>query len=243
LARSEWLLIAALCGGCDAVFSVGDTHACLVTSFDHAKPEALLTAEYFSINWDENYAVLVDGGLPYEYHFDGMPTPIDLGPTVQEDLALSPEGDGLFWTTAGDPFLLVGAASHDGTTWTTGTRVPRGTFAGTPSADGFGVRHVLVRLRYAQPAVQEYVDDNGIWMPTGDPHDMPGDWGPNLTPNGLTVVWDDADGVHEATRTSIDSWFGQDTLVLAGAHRTPQLLGHCETLYTVDSGMLTRYRR
>lgn len=243
LARSEWIVVAALCGGCDAVFSVGDTQACEVAAFDHVRSTALLAADDFSIDWDEKYAVLDIGGLPYEYRFDGMPAPIDLGPTIPMTLALAPEASGLMWTTGGDPQLLMAAGSHDGTTWTTGTRVPKGTFAGTPSADSFGVRHLLVRLRYSEPAVQEYVDDNGVWMPTGDPHDIAGDVAPNLTPNGLTVVWSDADGVHEATRDSIDTWFGKDTLVLAGAHTAPQLLGHCNTLYTIDDGMLTRYRR
>ena len=243
LARSEWILIAALCGGCDTVFSVGDTHACAVASFDHAKPEGLLAVDAFSVDWDESYAVVSLSGLPNQYRFDGMPAPIELGAGVPVTFSLAPEGDGLFWTAGSEPRELMAAATHDGTTWTTGARVPKGTFAGTPSADGFGVRHVLVRLRSDQPAVQEYIDDNGVWMPTGEPHDMSGLYAPNLTPNGLTVVWSDTDGVHEATRDSIDGWFGTDTLVLAGAHGTPQLLGHCDTLYTRDDGMLTRYRR
>jgi hypothetical protein len=243
LARSEWILALALCGGCDTVFSVGDPQKCEIASFDHVKSQTLVAAQDFSVDWDEKYAVLGGTDGTYEYHFNGAPTKIDLGPTIQTALALAPEADGVMWTSGGDPELLMAAGSHDGTTWTTGARVPRGTFAGTPSADSFGTRHVLVRLYDGQPSVQEYVDDSGVWHTAGDPHDVPGDLAPNLTPNGLTMVWSDADGVHEATRDRVDAWFGKDALVLAGAHRAPQLLGHCDSLYTVDNGMLTRYRQ
>jgi len=147
-----------------------------------------------------------------------------------------------------EPPTLMAAALQD-STWQTGQRAPRGTFAGTPSADVFGPRRVIVRLRDTQPAVQEFEDQSGIWVAVGDPHDLPGVAAPNLTPNGLTMVYavvGDNPGIYQATRASTSAWFGDPQLVLAGDHLAPQLLGRCSNLYVIDNTTtrtLTRYDR
>ena len=120
--------------------------------------------------------------------------------------------------------------------------------AGTPSADAFGPRHALVRIYPIDMAIQEFVDDSGVWTPVGDPHDLPGIGAPNLTPSGLDMVYDDAfglePGVYIAHRSSIDEWFGPPAVILPGKRVLPQLLGGCRTLYATDiSGEIPTLRR
>lgn len=247
MARSELLLAVLLCGGCDLVVGMSeDTRACSDSTF-HGEPTSFVEANAFSIDWDENHALVVsNNGLAYQVDLHTQQqTPIDLGGYVGSALSLSPEGNGLFFTAMIEPPTLMAAALQE-STWHTGQRAPRGTFAGTPSADVFGPRRVLVRLRDAQPAIQEYEDQSGIWVAVGDPHDLPGIGAPNLTPNGLTMVYAAGDGnpgIFQATRASTSEWFGDPQLVLAGEHIWPQLLGRCHDLYVVDGTMLTRYER
>ncbi|MBV8760117.1 MAG: hypothetical protein JO257_22690 [Deltaproteobacteria bacterium] len=247
MARSELLLVAALlCGGCDLVVGMsGDARPCGYASFV-GKPTDLVQADAFSIDWDQRIAVLIVGGVPYEYSLpDKKQSAIDLGVYVDSSLSLAPEGDGLFFTAMIEPPTLM-AAALEKSVWHTGQRAPKGTFAGTPSADVFGPRRVLVRVRDGQPTVQEFEDQNGVWVAVGDPHDLPGIAAPNLTPNGLTMVYavgGDMPGIYQATRPSTSTWFGEPQLVLAGNHLAPQLLGRCSNLYVIDGENLSRYDR
>ena len=255
MARSELLLAVLLlavllCGGCDLVVGMSEDERPCGTDTFHGQPTPLVEATAFSIDWDQHDAVLVlDNGLASQYSLaTHEQTAIDLGGYVGTALSLSPEGTGLFFTAMIEPPTLIAAALQK-STWQTGQRVPRGTFAGTPSADVFGPRRVIVRLRDAAPAVQEFEDQSGIWVAVGDPHDLPGVAAPNLTPNGLTMVYaggDSTPGIYQATRASTSDWFGDPQLVLAGAHLAPQLLGRCSNLYVIDNSTtrtLTRYDR
>jgi hypothetical protein len=243
MARSELLLLLALTG-CDVVVGVSDDpRPCGAGAFT-GSGTAIVDADAFSIDWDQTIAVISTGGITSQYQFsDGTQTPIDLGIYVPGAFALSPEGTGLLFTAWTDPPTLVAAARKDDAAWAMGGRTPAGTFAGTPSADAFGPRHALVRVRPADAKVQEFIDDNGIWKPVGDPHDAPGLGAPNLTPSGLTMVYADTDGVYQATRSSRDAWFGEPVKVLEGVHLWPQLLGRCSNLYVIDGSTVTRYDR
>jgi hypothetical protein len=244
MARSELVLLLAL-SGCDLVVGItDDPRPCDVGVFTGAGTP-LVEADAFSIDWDAQFAVMAHGGQSFQYSFgDGSKTPIDLGPYPPASFAMSPEGTGLLFTVGTEPPMLVAAARKDDQPWTMGGRTPAGTYAGTPSADAFGPRHALVRIHPTDVAVQEFIDDSGIWTPVGDPHDLPGIGAPNLTPSGLTMVYATGDGVYEATRSSRDGWFGEPVLVLPGVHRAPQLLGACSNLYVIDpSTMVTRYER
>ena len=235
MARSELVLLLALTG-CDLVVGISDDpRPCDVGVFT-GSGAPIVEAESFSIDWDAHVAVMAMSGLPFEYRFDdGTKTPIDLGPYTPGMFALSPEGTGLLFTVQTEPPMLVAAARKDDQPWKMGGRTPAGAYAGTPSADAFGPRHALVRVRPTDTAVQEFIDDSGVWTPVGDPHELPGIGAPNLTPSGLTMVFATADGVYEATRSSRDGWFGEPVLVLPGMHRWPQLLGQCRNLYVVDA--------
>jgi hypothetical protein len=244
MARSELVLLLAL-SGCDLVVGISDDpRPCDVGVFT-GSGAPIVEADAFSIDWDARFAVMAHGGVTFEYSFEGgTKTPIDLGPYTPGSFALSPEGTGLLFTVQTEPPMLVAAARKDDQPWKMGGRTPAGTYAGTPSADAFGPRHALVRIHPNDVAIQEFIDDSGIWTPVGDPHDLPGIGAPNLTPSGLTMVYATADGVYEATRSSRDAWFGNPVLVLPGMHHWPQLLGACSNLYVIDpSGMVTRYER
>ena len=247
MARSELLLALAFVPGCDVVVGLsGDPRPCSLASFPADKGAPIVAADDFSIDWDETFAVASLQGVSFEYHFDDQSqTALDLGSYTNTGLALSPEGTGLFFTATIEPPTLMAAGLQD-SSWRTGQRTPRGTYAGTPSADTFGPRRSIVRLDSVSQAVQEFEDQNGIWVAIGEPHDVPGFVAPNLTPNGLTMVYrgdETTPGIYVATRASTSTWFGQGQLVLAGDHRFPQLLGQCHDLYVVDEGMLTRYER
>ena len=247
MARSELLIALALVSGCDVVVGLsGDQHACGTTTFKADKGTPIVATEDFSIDWDATFAVLATGGLVSEYHFaDKSQTPIDLGGYDNLGLALAPEGNGLFFTASIEPPTLM-AAGLQKDAWRIGQQAPKGAYAGTPSADTFGPRHSLVRSDPETQTVQEFEDQDGVWVAVGDPHTVPGFVAPNLTPNGLTMVYADnggSTGVFVATRTSTDAWFGTPVLVLEGNHRYPQLLGRCSDLYVIDDGTLTRYER
>ena len=237
---------ALACAGCDLVVGMsGDPRPCGDATFTRA-PTAIVPATQFSIDWDEHVALITIDGVPARYSLvDHTQTSIDLGSYVPSALSLSPEGDGLFFTAMIDPPALMAAALED-TVWHTGQQAPKGTYAGTPSADEFGPRRVLVRVRDASSAVQEFEDKSGVWVAVGEPHDVPGIAAPNLTPNGLTMVYAGGqgnDGIFQATRSSPAEWFGEPHLVLAGVHLWPQLLGRCSNLYVIDDSTLTRYER
>ena len=247
MARSELLIALALVSGCDVVVGLsGDQRPCGNARFG-AKGTAIVPADDFSIDWDATFAVIAQTGLPSLYRFsDKSQTAIDLGGYNTIGLALASEGNGLFFTASIEPPTLM-AAGLEKSAWRTGQRVPQGTYAGTPSADTFGPRRSVVRLDPVSETAQEFEDQDGVWVAIGDPHDVPGFVAPNLTPNGLTMVFRggtaDSPGIFQATRASTDAWFGTPVLVLEGEHRFPQLLGRCSDLYVIDNGTLTRYER
>jgi hypothetical protein len=242
-------------GGCDFVFGLeGDPGPCDATSFAAAMPNAITAGEAFSISRDQATIVLQRDGLTYQASpIDADATAIDLGVYSDAAFSMAPEGTSLFYTAMIEPPLLRGAL-RGSDAWQLDAPVPGGTFAGTPSADEFGPRRVLVKLHQATDDVQEYEDDNGVWTPVGDVRQVPTTFAPNLTPTGLTMVYwqyapgggdvPDSSGVYLASRGSTSEWFGDATLILPGDHRAPQLLGACTALYTIDStSEVERYDR
>lgn len=258
--RSNAVVLAVALAGCDVVFGVDVDEAvpCGSEAFDAIEPLAIAPAELSAIEWDERFAILVrDGGLA-QFALPSGPasaTPIDLGAFNNMQLAIAPEGDAMFFTAAIEPPELRGAVrSQDN--WRVVTEVPRGTYAGSPSAREFGPRRVLVRLRDFED-VQEYEEVAGRWVPVGEPLALTGLDGPNLTPNGLTAVYIEtliivgeggdeiSENVQLIHRPTIDAPFSSPVTILSGRFRSPQLLGRCRNLYAidVDDQVLKRYSR
>ncbi len=235
-----WAIVVCL-AGCDGVFGLeADNGPCATGLFDGAKTTDLRFAEAFSISWDRDLIVFTNAGLPFEQGLpDGKPTPLDIGPYTMTSISLAPEGDAMFYSAAVEPIELRAAVKRS-STWTDDALVPPGTFAGTPSADEFGPRRVLVRLFDAQNTVQEYEDQSGVWQPIGDVHTIPGAAvAPNLTPTGLDMVYagvasNGLQGVFAAHRAATNVWFDAPQLILSGPHSSPQLLDRCHQLYVAD---------
>ncbi|HUS33491.1 MAG TPA: hypothetical protein VMZ53_33545 [Kofleriaceae bacterium] len=252
-ARSSVLLL--LLGGCDLAFGVGgEVEPCELQAFDSARATDIIPAFRFSVDWDQRFAVAVlDDGSHAELELpSGTPRKVDLGPYITLNAALSPEGDALLYTSSTEPPVLEGALRGAPGSWTLEARTPIATFVGTPTADVFGPRRVLARMHMNDATVQELEDDNGTWVPVGGAHDFDSEMPPNLTPNGLTAVFTrrtltesgDALEVYGMTRPSMDEWFGTPVKILAnGNDEAPQLLGHCERLYTIHDGLMRRYDR
>jgi hypothetical protein len=255
-----------LLGGCDLAFGVGgDPNPCELASFDGARSTEISPAIRFSVDWDQRFAVVVigDGYLAEIALADGTKTLIDLGPYEPVNLSLNPEGNALLYTARIEPPVLAGALRASVGTWQLDARAPTATFTGTPSADVFGPRRMLARMHefdvddQGQPTVQELEDDNGTWVRVGSAHPLVADLPPNLTPNGLTAVFSRSATtemgtvieIFGMTRPSTDVWFGEPVKILSnGSDHSPQLLGHCERLYTIHGGgeggpALTRYER
>jgi hypothetical protein len=254
LARSSALLL--LLGGCDLAFGVGgDPDPCELASFDTTRPTEITSAFRFSVDWDQRFAVIVgNDGLNAEIELpNGTSHPIDLGPYNPINLSLNPEGTALLFSTATEPVLLEGALRASPGSWQPAARTPLATYAGTPSADVFGPRRMLARMHSFDETVQELEDQNGTWVPVGEAHMLASETPPNLTPNGLTAVFARATPaetgiateIYGMTRPSTDVWFDEPVKILAnGNDQSPQLLGHCERLYTIHNGdTLTRYDR
>jgi hypothetical protein len=234
------LVLACAAGGCDLVFGVSDDAApCGDESFAGAVSTALVTAEAFSVSWAGDRIVYKDAsGLRDRPLPDGAPSLIDL--TVYDPIAvaLTPEGDAMFFTANIEPPILE-AFVRTGAGWAVDSVVPSGAIAGSPSAAEFGPRRVLVRIHQDLPDVQEYEADGNRWRPVGDVHAVGGVQAvPNLTPSGLDMVYTeltgDAPGVLVAHRPSTDAWFGAPMLILPGPYDFPQLLGRCRTLYALE---------
>jgi hypothetical protein len=246
-ALSSLALVALVAlGGCDFVFGLTDQpEPCELASFATADETAIVEVDAFSVDWDQTFAIVEHRGLLHELTLPaGQLTPIEVDPYNHVALALTPEGDALLYTIAVEPFELKGAL-RTADAWQLDAAVPPGLFAGTPSADAFGPRRVLVRTSPTED-VQEFVDDNGRWMPIGAPLRVPGAVSPNLTPNGLTIVFATTDaagvaGVFAASRDDVDSAFGEPVLLRTGDYRVPQLCGRCRQLYAIDNGTLVRF--
>lgn len=246
-ARSELALAALVlagAAGCDSVLGLDDQpRACDLASFEGKPATFVTTAESFSIDWDQTFAVVHSQGLDYQLTLPGgAPEPIDLGVYVHTGLALTPEANALFYTNAEEPLVLTGAL-RGATSWKLGATVPPGALAGTPSADSFGPRRLFIRVRMTDMAVQEFEDQEGVWTPIGAPLPTTSFTPPNLTPNGLTMVYPGEDevgnpGIYAAQRPAMDKPFGEPVLLLPGLFRNPQLCGKCRQLYVVDGGTL-----
>jgi hypothetical protein len=240
--------------GCDVAFGLtGEAEPCTFDApFDPTRFTKLADANNFSIAADRARVVLETPPLVVEQALpDGMPTTVfELANLAT--FALSPEGDALMYSTATEPPVLLGAIRKDGG-WEDGKPVPLGTFAGTPSADAFGPRRVLVKLRDSQLPVQEYEDVGGTWTPVGEPFDVDAARAPSLTPSGLTMVFVGNDflgespeipAVYAASRASTSEPFGEPRMLLKDFARSPQLLGNrCEELYISIDGAVRRYDR
>ncbi|HEX5061090.1 MAG TPA: hypothetical protein VFV99_17110 [Kofleriaceae bacterium] len=233
--------LLALLAGCDLALGVsGQPDPCPLAKFANPNQDNVVEADLFSIDWDQQLAVIQRGGIAYEVTLtDKSETLIDLGPYSPASLALAPEGGALFYAVSIEPLTLKGALRRGTAEWQLDAEVPRGTFAGTPSADAFGPRRVLVRMLSYSTTIQEYeVDEHGHWETVGEPFDFAGDLAPNLTPNGLTMVYSAKDslgqpGVYAASRDDVDSPFGKPFLLRAGALQYPQLCGKCQQLYAL----------
>lgn len=248
MARSDLALAALLLGGCDLVFGIdAEETPCELGAFGEGVD--VIAAEDFSFDWEETFGVVVQSGAAYEMNpVDATLAPIDIGPYVNHGLALTPEGDALFYTIVVEPLTLKGAL-RGATSWRLDASVPRGTFAGTPSADVFGPRRVMVRMRAgSDEPVQEYEDISGVWTPVGDGRAMTTLRAPNLTPDGLTMVYAGVTetgepGVFAEQRVSRSAAFGPPHQLLAGEVQAVQLLGRCQRMYTSDGTTLRRYDR
>jgi hypothetical protein len=253
MARSELVRAAGpaallALAGCDLVVGI-DTQAepCELGSFATATPVERAEIEDFSADWDLRFAVVMSKGSAYELDLSTEElTPIDLGPYSNFGLALVPEGNALFYTIVTEPYVLKGALRGDA--WLLDAEVPRAAYAGTPSADVFGPRRLMVRERAESDLIQEYEDVSGRWTPVGEPHAIPAGRVPNLTPNGLTMVYagTDAQGnpaIMAAQRRTTAEWFDDPTVLLAGTFWSAQLLGECKRLYAGDGMTLRQYDR
>lgn len=253
MVASRLALIAAATtslAGCDLVFGLsGDSAPCEVASFAAATPEDIAEAEDFSFDWDDTFAVIQNVGAMYELESRTKTiTPIELGPYNNYGLSLTPEGDALFYTIGIEPPELKGALRGGAAEWRLDAGTPRGTFAGTPSADVFGPRRVMVKMRGGDTAVQEYEDVSGVWTTVGMPRAMSAtaQRAPNLTPNGLTMVYPGFSEVGEpavyvAQRASMTAAFGEPMAILDGNFVNAQLVGECSRLYVSDGTILRRY--
>ena len=253
MARFEIAAAVALAGllaGCDSVFGLtGEAKPCEVGSFAVVTPVDVTAAEAFSFDWDETFGVISIDGSTFEIDpVTSVVTPTDLGPYLSTALSLTPEGDAIFYTANIEPPVLKGALRGNATEWRLDAGVPRGTYAGTPSADVFGPRRVLVKMRVDVDAVQEYEDVAGTWMTVSAPMPLLANQAPNLTPDGLTMVYPGFSEIGQpavfvAQRSSTKTAFSRPTAVLAGQFSSAQLTQQCKRLYTTDSQMLRRYDR
>ena len=241
-ARSELALLALAVGaaGCDSVFGLDDQpRPCALATFEGKAAVSIGEAEGFSIDWDQTFAIVQSRGIDYQMSLpDGTRTPIDLGTYVHLGFALTPEANALFYTNAAEPYVLTGAL-RDSSAWHLGATVPPGAMAGTPSADAFGPRRLFIRVRMTDASMQEYEDQDGVWAPIGEPLPSTSFLPPNLTPNGLTMVYAADDevgnpGVYAAQRAAMDVPFGEPVLLVSGRFHNPQLCGKCQQLYVID---------
>lgn len=247
------LLVLALLGSvgaCDAVVGIDtDAKPCTLGSFADAMPTELAPVEDFSVDWDMTFAVVMSGGLAQELDLATRTmSSIELGPYNDVALSLAPEGNAMFYTAVFEPMTLKGALRGGAAQWTLDATVPRGTFAGTPSADVFGPRRMLLKVRPTDDAVIEVEDKSGVWTPVGASHPITSLHAPNLTPNGLTMVYpgiadDGMPALLAAQRKTTSEWFGAATVLRSGAFSNAQLLDECKRLYATDGMVLQELAR
>jgi len=245
--RSRSIAAAAIAllplgAGCDLAFDI-DTQAdpCELESFADATAVDHVPSEDFSVDWEMSFGVVMSSGLTYEIDLTtNALTPIDLGPYVPRAFSLAPEGSSMFYTASAEPALLKGARRPRAAERRLDAGVPKGTYAGTPSADIYGPRRMLLKEKETSTDIIELEDVAGRWTPVGEPHPMVTDHAPNLTPNGLTMVWPGYNeagepAVYAAQRPSISEWFGEPTVLRTGKTMRAQLLGECKRLYVSET--------
>lgn len=239
--RSIAAVAIALLGGCDLAFDIDlEPKPCELASFADAPAVTHAPADDFSVDWEMSFAVIISQGLTYELDLTtNTQTPIDLGPYVPRGFSLAPEGSSMFYTASAEPALLKGALRPSAAEWLLDAGVPKGTYAGTPSADIYGPRRLLLKEREESTDIIELEDVEGRWTPIGEPHPIATIQAPNLTPNGLTMVWPGYNEANEpvvfaAQRPSISEWFGEPTVIRTGHTARAQLLGECKRLYVID---------
>lgn len=243
------VLLALPLAGCDAVFGLdGEIDPCELGSFADVTPVDLVEAVEFSVDREMTFGVITMRGAYLELDLaTNALTPIELGPYATNSLALTPEGDALLYTALHEPPILRGALRGGVAEWKLDAEVPRATLAGTPSADAFGPRRMLVKARPNDTTIVEYEDVQGTWTAIREPQPHFALRPPHLTPDGLTMVYGDPEGeqpaVYAAQRTSTSEWFGEPRPLLAGTFLSAQLLGQCKTLFASDGSMLRRYDR
>ena len=255
--RQLSLLVVLNLAACDVVWGLsGEPSACELRSFDGiAEREMITDGERFTVDAAGKRSILDFSGTQFERTLDveiDDRVQIQIGDLIATRfLSLAPEGDVLFHSRSAEPMHVEIATRTAEGSWVAVDRTPpKGAIAGVPSALEFGPRRVIVRTRQVGSGILEYEDDGSSWVPIGEETPFPGGLPPNLTPNGLTMVYVDTDpqsgqpAVFAASRDSLSDAFGEAKLlrVTAGA-ATAQLVGNksCDTLYVSETGALRRY--
>lgn len=251
--RQLSLLAVPGLAACDVVWGLsGEPSACELRSFDGIDDREMITdGDQFTVSSSGKRAIVDATGKQFERELDVEVTvEITVGLPTTKFISLGPEGDLLFHSQPAEPMHIEQATRTSDGIWIEAARnPPKGAIAGVPSASEFGPRHVIVRTRGVGSGILEYEEDGDAWLPVGDEQPFPGALPPNLTPNGLTMVFVDADpatgepAVFAANRASVSESFGEPRLlrVTAGG-KSGQLLGNsCDTLFVSESGALRRY--
>ena len=258
------LLVGALCStGCDAIFGLEDPSLprCVPKEgFDQATPRATrpdsVDISVFSLTADEVRGIYDINGINVEAQRNDEPVRIPLEPMYpMVSVGMDPLGEYVFFTASIEPMTIFQMRKDDDDKWVFDPKVPKGTFAGTPSDSKSGkpVR-VVVRLFALKDVFQEYERQaDGSWIPVNDPFELAAARGANLSPDGLVIVYDGFEdgpeerGVYVDDRDSFDETFGRGINIFAGTHQHPQLFDDCSVLYAIDESTgeraLTKYVR
>lgn len=252
--RVQALSLLALTG-CDVVWGLsGEPAACELRSFEAAEELDMVTSgDQFTVDGSGDRAVVTLGGELYEQSLaNGELTKLNVTLYSPLAIAVAPEGNLLFHSGALEPPLLQVATRGDDGVWVAADRAgPKGVIAGVPSAEDFGPRRVLVRTKI-NADLQEYEDDGVTWQPVGPRLPGFGSTAPNLTENGLTMVFVDVEtasggyAVFAASRASLSDQFGDPRLLrIVGQNASAQLSGKktCDTLFTSEPDALRRYEQ
>jgi hypothetical protein len=255
----RWLLLLGGLCGCDAVFGLDDTALpkCTTKRFDGEVPTVIRseeTIDKFSFSRDREHAVLQINGIIAEATRDGEPKDLPLKPMYPSlSIALEPENKFMFFTPAIEPPVVLAANRTGDNEWKFEPKVPKGTFAGTPTTSKTGepVR-VVVRLFEIADDFQEYErDGDGNWNPIGERFHMNALVGANLSASGLVLVYDgtegDTRGVYVRVRGQRSDPFEAPNVILEGPHLQPQLSDDCSELFVIDdsngASALVRYQK
>lgn len=249
------VVVGANLAACDVVWGLsGEPSACELRSFDGAAElEMISGGDQYTVDGNAKLAVISISGQLFERTLGGgEPVPLALGPYPPMSIALAPEADLLFHSAGIEPPLLqVAIRNAEGIFVPADRPGPKGVIAGVPSSEAFGPRRVMVRTKLFGD-LQEYEDDGEAWVSVGPRIPGLGSTAPNLTENGLTMVFVDLDpatessAVFAASRDSTSEPFGESTLLRpVSLNASAQLSGKktCNTLFTSETDALRRYDR